>query len=209
MHAGSEPVRSPPPASPGCLIGDRLGFSSFTPTSIRPRDVRRWRDAEPRVRQRRLRPVRWCSNESGTEAGVIPAKVSVKTRPMVAAGLAKPVEEVNPWGAPMWAPTAAQGSRSVIRTAFRSWLSRSQGQLDAGWPPQTVAPQHINTTARAQTRHSVLLWRRIRLQAAPFVSPTPCWTGSCQGGVVAIGAGVWISQAAGPPPAPPIEAAIK
>jgi hypothetical protein len=31
----------------------------------------------------------------GTEAGVIPAKVSLKMRSMVTAGLAKEVEEVN------------------------------------------------------------------------------------------------------------------
>ena len=31
----------------------------------------------------------------GTEAGAMPAKVSVNTRPMVTAGLANEVEEVN------------------------------------------------------------------------------------------------------------------
>ena len=41
------------------------------------------------------------ADEAGTEAGAIPAKVSENIRPMVMAGLAKLVEEVNQYAAPM------------------------------------------------------------------------------------------------------------
>ena len=40
-------------------------------------------------------------DERGTEAGAMPAKVSVNLRPMVTAGFAKDVEEVNEYAAPM------------------------------------------------------------------------------------------------------------
>ncbi len=43
----------------------------------------------------------------GTEAGAIPANVSENARPTVIAGLAKLVELVNQYAAPMYAPTAA------------------------------------------------------------------------------------------------------
>ena len=37
----------------------------------------------------------------GTEAGAMPAKVSLNARPMVTAGLANDVDEVNQYAAPM------------------------------------------------------------------------------------------------------------
>ena len=37
----------------------------------------------------------------GTEPGAMPAKVSVNTRPIVTAGLANEVDEVNQYAAPM------------------------------------------------------------------------------------------------------------
>jgi hypothetical protein len=37
----------------------------------------------------------WAEMKPGTEAGEMPAKVSDRARPMVTAGLAKQVEEVN------------------------------------------------------------------------------------------------------------------
>ncbi len=39
--------------------------------------------------------------KGSAEVGLMPAKVSVKTRPMVTAGLAKDVELVNQYAAPM------------------------------------------------------------------------------------------------------------
>ena len=46
-------------------------------------------------------PTTWATTNPGTEAGAMPAKVSVNTRPTVMAGLAKLVELVNQYAAPM------------------------------------------------------------------------------------------------------------
>jgi len=46
-------------------------------------------------------PMIWAPMKDGTEDGAIPAKVSENIRPMVMAGLAKLVEEVNQYAAPM------------------------------------------------------------------------------------------------------------
>ena len=51
--------------------------------------------------------------KGSAEVGLMPAKVSVKRRPMVTAGLANEVEEVNQYAAPMYAPTA--GATAVAR----------------------------------------------------------------------------------------------
>ena len=48
----------------------------------------------------------------GTEAGAIPAKVSLNMRAMVTAGLAKEVEEVNQYAAPIQAATEAADSEA-------------------------------------------------------------------------------------------------
>ena len=43
----------------------------------------------------------WAPMKPGTEAGAMPAKVSENIRPTVTAGLAKEVELVNQYAAPM------------------------------------------------------------------------------------------------------------
>jgi hypothetical protein len=43
----------------------------------------------------------WATTKPGTDAGAIPAKVSLKMRPMLTAGLANDVDEVNQYAAPM------------------------------------------------------------------------------------------------------------
>src|SRR6202020_189162 len=53
----------------------------------------------------------WAAMKAGTEAGAIPAKVSENIRPTVMAGLAKLVEDVKKYAAPMYAPTAAGADR--------------------------------------------------------------------------------------------------
>ena len=40
-------------------------------------------------------PASWATTNAGTEAGAMPAKVSLNMRPTVTAGLAKLVDEVN------------------------------------------------------------------------------------------------------------------
>ena len=49
----------------------------------------------------RMPPRIWAAMKLGTEDGAMPAKVSENIRPMVMAGLAKLVEEVNQYAAPM------------------------------------------------------------------------------------------------------------
>jgi hypothetical protein len=46
-------------------------------------------------------PITWARTKLGTEEGAIPAKVLEKTRPTVMAGLAKLVELVKKYAAPM------------------------------------------------------------------------------------------------------------
>ena len=43
----------------------------------------------------------WATTNPGTDPGAIPANESEKTRPSVTAGLAKDVEDVNQYAAPM------------------------------------------------------------------------------------------------------------
>jgi hypothetical protein len=49
----------------------------------------------------RMPPMTCAATNGGTEDGAIPAKVSENIRPTVMAGLAKLVEEVNQYAAPM------------------------------------------------------------------------------------------------------------
>ena len=46
-------------------------------------------------------PITWAPMKAGTEDGAIPAKLLEKIRPIVIAGLAKLVEEVKKYAAPM------------------------------------------------------------------------------------------------------------
>ena len=64
-----------------------------------PADVRVQRQQQPDTggERRRAGP----ATKPGTEAGAMPAKVSVNARPTVTAGLAKVVDEVNQYAAPM------------------------------------------------------------------------------------------------------------
>src|SRR5260370_29224544 len=53
----------------------------------------------------------WAATKTGTEAGGMAAKVAENIRPTVIAGLAKLVEEVKTYAAPIYAPTAAGADR--------------------------------------------------------------------------------------------------
>ena len=59
----------------------------------------------------RAPPTIWAPMNEGTEDGAMPAKVSENIRPTVMAGLAKLVEDVKKYAAPMYAPTAAGAER--------------------------------------------------------------------------------------------------
>src|ERR1039457_7017408 len=55
----------------------------------------------------RAPPMTSAAMKPGTEDGAIPAKVSENIRPAAMAGLAKLVEDVKKYAAPIYAPTAA------------------------------------------------------------------------------------------------------
>jgi hypothetical protein len=48
-----------------------------------------------------MAPTIWAAMNGATELGAMPANVSENTRPIVTAGLAKAVELVNQYAAPM------------------------------------------------------------------------------------------------------------
>src|ERR1700722_384958 len=56
-------------------------------------------------------PTTWAATKPGTDAGAIPAKEAENIRPAVMAGLAKLVEDVKKYPAPIYAPTAAGTAR--------------------------------------------------------------------------------------------------
>ena len=92
-----------------------------------------------RRRSRRRRRSAARSTNPGTDAGAMPANVFENIRPTLIAGLAKLVELVNQYAAPMYAPTAAgamlprlvrasekitstvRAWRSPLRTGARAW----------------------------------------------------------------------------------------
>ena len=53
----------------------------------------------------------WARTKAGTEPGAMPAKVSLNMRATVTAGLAKLVDEVNQYAAPIHAATLAVEGR--------------------------------------------------------------------------------------------------
>src|ERR1700738_4390523 len=60
----------------------------------------------------RAPPRTWAAMKPGTEDGAMPAKVAENIRPTVIAGLAKLVEDVKKYAAPIYAPTAAGADRA-------------------------------------------------------------------------------------------------
>ena len=67
----------------------------------------------------RAPPMIWAAMNAGTEDGAIPAKVAENIRPTVMAGLAKLVEDVKKYAAPIYAPTAAGADRRPSRAGQR------------------------------------------------------------------------------------------
>ena len=53
----------------------------------------------------RAMPAAWAATKGSTDSGEIPAKVSLKTRPIVTAGLANEVDEVKKYAEPIQAAT--------------------------------------------------------------------------------------------------------
>ncbi len=92
---------------------------------------------------------------AGTFAGAMPAKVSVRARAMVTAGLAKLVEEVNQYAALIQSATAAAISCLVARDNRRIKSTRPK--------VATASPSHSPAVARftssglqqGQSKHGV------------------------------------------------------
>src|SRR3954470_20319074 len=101
----------------------------------------------------------------GSEAGAMPAKGSVKARPIVTAGLAKLVEEVNQYAAPMYAPTAAGA------TAARP--DRARAKISSRRPVvATTSPSHRGPLLRCLVDNVTGARLNIRFaRTAPPIAP--------------------------------------
>ena len=95
----------------------------------------------------------------------MPAKVSVNTRPTVTAGLAKDVEEVNQYAAPMYAPTAA-GATLVRPVRANAKISRTRPAVATTSPSQRGTP--VRTCCDQLTAgRSNMTFARIAPETAP------------------------------------------
>src|SRR5215472_13045463 len=100
----------------------------------------------------------------GTDEGAIPANVFENIRPIVIAGLAKLVEEVKKYAAPMYAPTAAGAVRArPARASAKITISRPSVATisDRKWPADarcfaemlTAGPENIRLASTAPPMH--------------------------------------------------------
>jgi tetratricopeptide (TPR) repeat protein len=85
---------------------------------------------------------------AGADVGAIPAKVSENIRPTVTAGLAKDVELVNQYAAPMYAPTAAGA-------AAARWELRN-GDVETALKYADKALEYGNSVNTLRTKAAVL-----------------------------------------------------
>src|SRR5450755_1310974 len=76
----------------------------------------------------RAPPMIWAAMKVGADDGAMPAKVAENIRPMVMAGLAKLVEDVKKYAAPMYAPTAA-GAVLLRPDRARAKITRSRPRV--------------------------------------------------------------------------------
>src|SRR5687768_8649233 len=107
----------------------------------------------------------WATTKPGTEAGAIPAKVSVNARPIVTAGLAKLVLLVNQYAAPMYAPTAA-GATADRPDRARAKISRTRPAV------ATTSPSHRCPADRSLPENSTAGRSNIRFaRIDPAMAP--------------------------------------
>src|ERR1700760_485841 len=89
---------------------------------------------------------------AGTEVGAMPAKVSEIIRRTGTAGLAKDVELVNQYAAPMYAPTAVADSaaRPVLARVMMSAISPAVATTSPmRWPTVNRSLVEISNAARS------------------------------------------------------------
>src|SRR5260370_37470976 len=97
----------------------------------------------------------WAAMKRGAEAGAIPANVLENIRPTVIAGLAKLVEEVKKYAAPIYAPTAAGAVRARPGRASAKITSSSPPAAmisDRKWPGEARGLADMLPPARASNR---------------------------------------------------------
>ena len=98
----------------------------------------------------------------------MPAKVSVNARPIVIAGLAKLVDEVKKYAAPMYAPTA--GAARCERPV------RTRAKITSTSPAvATTSASRCGQSARSFVLHAIAAAANIRFaRIAPAMHPTIC-----------------------------------
>src|SRR3954447_8106608 len=111
-----------------------------------------------------------ATTKPGTDAGAIPANVSENARPTVTAGLAKDVEDVNQYAAPMYAPTA--GAASMPRPL------RASAKTSATRPRvATTSPSSRWAPVRSLVERSPSgTWYMRLASSAPATAPITCTT---------------------------------
>ena len=115
-------------------------------------------------------PMIWAAMNAGTEDGAMPAKVSENIRPTVMAGLAKLVEDVKKYAAPMYAPTAA-GADRLRPDRARAKMTRISPRV------AITSDRKCAGVARCLAEMLTAAWANIRFAAtAPRMQPAT-WAG--------------------------------
>src|SRR6185437_8561648 len=116
----------------------------------------------------RAPPMTWAAMNAGADEGAMPAKVSENIRPTVMAGLAKLVEEVKKYAAPMYAPTAAAADR--LRP------DRARAKITTMSPRVAIASDRkCAGVARCLVEMLTAAWANMRFAAtAPVMHPVTC-----------------------------------
>src|SRR5882757_3604156 len=113
-------------------------------------------------------PTTWAAMNAGTEDGAIPAKVSENIRPTVIAGLAKLVEDVKKYAAPIYAPTAAGADRLRPDRASAK-ITRINPRV------AMISDRKWAGVARCFAEMLTASWANIRFASiAPTVQPATC-----------------------------------
>src|SRR5437879_4560786 len=115
-----------------------------------------------------MAPKSWATMKPGSEAGAMPAKVSLNARPMLTAGFANEVDEVNQCADPTYAPTAAAA------TAPRP--DQASAKISTTSPAvATTSPSQRCPDERSVVDHDTAALSYIRLAStAPATAPTIC-----------------------------------
>ena len=112
----------------------------------------------------------WAAMNAGAEDGAMPAKVSENIRPTVMAGLAKLVEDVKKYAAPIYAPTAAGADRERPDRARAKITSRSPSVA-------TISDRKCAGVARSLAEMLIAGWANIRFATTAPATQPATWAG--------------------------------